>query len=116
MPPFALRPLLAGLALLLPFTERFLGRFLPLTSIAMILACYFFQLFINSLAVYLRAHKKEPVMVFSLVTAVYTLLTTVLSGAILPVEYFFSGFLSSYVFGLAWIMHIFKARRREWHR
>lgn len=88
--------------------ERFIGNL----SMSILAAGWFFQISINTLAVYLRAHKEEPLAMPSFVSAVYIVLTTFLCAKFLPPEYFFLGFLSSYLWGLPWILTIFYRRRK----
>lgn len=45
-------------------------RFLSLTTVAVFLASFVLQAFVSSLAVYMRAHKVEPMMIPSLVCAI----------------------------------------------
>ncbi|MDA8388208.1 MAG: hypothetical protein M0Z58_06075 [Nitrospiraceae bacterium] len=91
------------------FTKRFVGA----TSMTLLGAGWFLQNIIHSLAVYLRAHKEEPLAVPSFVSAVYVFPATLLCARFLPLRYFFLGFLSSYLWGLPWIANIFRGKRRS---
>jgi hypothetical protein len=71
------------------------------------------QVLVNSLAIYLRAHKKEPMMTLSAVSAVYVFGTTYLCAKYLSEEWLFLGMLSSYVWGIPIIMNMIKKQRRE---
>lgn len=92
-----------------------ISRFLPVQSILMLLLCYLCQLLINSWATYLRAHKKEPYMIPSLILAAWVGLSTVLIGNFFPPEYFFIGFLSSYVWWLPLAYFIYKRCQLKWY-
>ena len=94
---------------------KIISRFLPVQSVLMLLTCYFLQLIINSLATYLRAHKKEPYMVPSIIVAVWVALSTAYSGHSLSTEYFFVGFLSSYLWWLPLSFIIYKQSQRKWY-
>ena len=48
----------------------FFQRLLSLSGLVILFLCWIFQLLINGLAVYLRAHKKEPLMMISFVSAI----------------------------------------------
>lgn len=91
--------------------DRFLGIF-PMT---ILLISWFCQIIISGLAIYLRAHKKEPLVLPSIVSAIYIAVSTYLISRYLPSDFLFMGFLTSYIFGLPWCFHIFITKRREWH-
>lgn len=95
----------------LAIAERFLSP-LPMLLLA---GGWGFQLVVNGLAIYLRAHKEEPLVVPSIITAIYVIITTYLSAKYLSPDYFFLGFFSSYLWGLPWIISIFNAKREKGH-
>lgn len=92
-----------------PFDERLVKPF----SLMIISLGWFFQVIINSLAVYMRAHKEEPLMFLSFVMALYISFTSLLIAIYLPFDYFFVGFLSSYVWGIPLVIKIFKRYKKE---
>jgi O-antigen/teichoic acid export membrane protein len=94
---------------------KIISRFLPIQALVMVLVCYFFQLIVNSWATYLRAHKKEPYMIPSLILAVWIALATAFVGHIFPPQYFFIGFLSSYVWWLPVAYIIYKRCQIKWY-
>jgi len=94
---------------------KVISRFLPVKSVLMLLVCYFFQLIINSWATYLRAHKREPYMIPSLVLAVWIALATTYIGYNFKPEYFFLGFLLSYIWWLPVAYIIYKRCQRNWY-
>ncbi len=75
---------------------------------------WFLQIVVNSLAVYLRSHKREPLAVPSFVSAVYIVITTILCAYYLPPHYFFLGYISSYIWGMPWILFIFFKNKKVW--
>lgn len=75
----------------------------------------FLQLIITSLAIYLRAHKEEPLVVPSVFIGIYTLISTIVCAEFLPAMYLFFGFISSYIWILPWCISIFKRKRELWH-
>ena len=93
---------------ILPFATRLVSPF----SLGIIALGWLLQIIINAYAIYMRAHKEEPLMIPSFVIGVYISITTVLIAIYFPFEYFFLGFLSSYVWGLPWIMVIFKRYKK----
>ncbi|AEE16251.1 hypothetical protein [Treponema brennaborense] len=95
---------------------KIISRFLPATSIIVLYLCYFIQLIVNSLAIYLRGHKQEPYMVMSIISAVWIACTTFIIGKFLPVEMFFCGFLSMQIIGLPISYLIYKKHKNKWHK
>ncbi len=91
-------------------------RFLNPVSMLILASGWCLQLIVNGLAIYLRAHKEEPLVVPSIVSAAYVIITTYFAARYLPPEYFFLGFLSSYLWGLPWIISIFNKKRLNGHR
>ena len=87
-----------------PFDERLVSPF----SLMIISMGWLLQIIINSLAVYMRAHKEEPLVIPSFVSGVYISLATLLISVYLPFEYFFLGFLSSFVWLMPWVIIIFR--------
>lgn len=94
---------------------KIIDRFLPWQAVLMLFVCYLFQLIINSWVTYLRAHKKEPYMIPSLILAVWIVLTTSYIGHNLAPDYFFVGFLSSYIWWLPVAYIIYKQCQRKWY-
>ncbi|MNG33790.1 hypothetical protein D3C84_1201170 [compost metagenome] len=70
------------------------------------------QLIISALAVYMRAHKREPLVTVSFVNGVYVGGATLLASVYLPFNYFFAGFLSAYLLVVPWVVVIFKRNKR----
>lgn len=95
--------------------NKILARFLPLESLIVIMLCYFFQVIINAVAIYLRAHKCEPLLVYSIITGIFVSVSTIILGKYFNVNYFFFGFLSCFAFGIPWVLRIFFQAKRRWH-
>jgi hypothetical protein len=110
---------LSALLLLLPgrfvFVDRIVERFLPVIPFVFLGTGWFLQVIVNGLAVYLRSHKQEPLMVMSLLSGIYIVATTVFVSKFLPADYFFAGFLTSYLWGLPAVIAIFVSKRKKWH-
>lgn len=87
-----------------PFDERLVSPF----SLMIISTGWLLQIIVSGYAVYMRAHKEEPLVVPSFLSGIYISLVTLLIAIYLPFEYFFLGFLSSFVWGMPWVMVIFK--------
>jgi hypothetical protein len=90
-------------------------RFVSPLSMLFLAGGWWLQVVVNGLAIYLRAHKEEPLVVPSVATALYIVAATYLSARYLAADYFFLGFFSSYVWGLPWVIWIFNKKRRDGH-
>jgi O-antigen/teichoic acid export membrane protein len=106
------------LALVIASEARFewTSRIAPIFDSAVLAAVAVSNVVISSLAVYLRAHKREPLMLYSVSSA------AVIPGALwigaakagitgLVLAYA----LTSAVFGTLWVASVFASKRREWH-
>ena len=94
---------------------KIIGRFLPVIPISILYICYFIQLFVNALALYLRGHKQEPYMVLSIISATWIACTTFIIGKLLPADFFFCGFLSMQILGSPIAYWIFRRCKNIWH-
>ena len=90
-------------------------RFLPVIPMGILYICYFIQLFVNALALYLRGHKQEPYMVLSIVSAAWIACSTFIIGKWLPADFFFCGFLSMQILGSPIAYWIFRRCKNIWH-
>jgi O-antigen/teichoic acid export membrane protein len=97
---------------------RVISRFLPGIPLILLLICYFIQLLINSWALYLRGHKQEPYVIPSILSAVWIVITTFLLGKYLSsinFNWFFIGFLSSYIWLTPVAYVIYRKCKVLWH-
>jgi len=94
-------------------TISILRRFMSIKGMFLLAFGWFFQLIVNSMAIYLRSHKEEPLVIPSLVSAIYIIISTYIISRHLSFDYMFLGFLTSYLFGLPWIMKLFRDKRKE---
>ena len=102
-----------GLYLLLKDSFHFFDRVLGLKSMGLLGLCWLMQTYINGLAVYLRSHKKEPMMPVSLFSAFYVAITTYLCASFLPEDYLFLGFFSSYLYGVPVTYYLYRQQKQE---
>jgi hypothetical protein len=107
---------LIGLAIARETLPRFAMRVLPEPVFAVLLATTLLNHIVFSEAIYLRAHKKEPFLILSVVVGILTASSTLITarpwGATgVTVGYFFT----SGVVGLSFGSFIFLKKRREWH-
>lgn len=109
----------ATLGVLAVATKQFplLGsRMLPMPVLALLMAAMFLNHILYCEALYLRAHKREPLLVLSVLAAILTAASTVLTARIwgavgVTLGYFFCGA----VFQVAGATVIFINCRRKWH-
>ena len=90
----------------------FFNRVLPPLAMAMLYVSWVFQAWVNSVACYLRAHKKEPMMVISMISGLWVLVITYLCARFLPPDYLFLGFLSQY-WSVIVVYRLFKKQQLE---
>lgn len=90
-------------------------RFLPNFSLIMMTFSMFFNHISSSLATYLRSHKKEPLLLQSIIVAILCTLSTFGLGNTFGVQGITTGFSIISLFALFWIMYIFLKKKKEWH-
>jgi hypothetical protein len=91
-----------------------IDRFSDPLSMLLLAIIWFLQVIINGLATYLRAHKQEPLVLPSVLSAIYVTLTTVVCAKYFAPQYFFLGWLSCCVWGVPWVLCIFRTKKRVW--
>lgn len=94
----------------IPVGDRLVG----LQSLMFLALGWFFQLLINALAIYMRAHKEEPLMLVSVLNGAFVAGATILIATYLPFEYYFSGFLLAYIWILPWVFMLFRKHKKGW--
>lgn len=90
-------------------------RFLGIIPMTILLASWLIQTIVNALAVYLRAHKQEPLVWISLASALIISVSTLIVSKVMEVEYLFLGFLITQIIMFPFIFNIFQIKRRIWH-
>lgn len=90
----------------------FFQRVLDPFNMGMLYISWILQTWVNSIAAYLRAHKKEPLMFLSAIGGAWVGITTLLCAKYLPEEYMFLGFLSQYI-TIPFIVRIYKHQKDE---
>jgi len=102
---------------LLHLSDLELGRrFLPMLPVTLFLIHRVFNVMISGMAVYLRAHKKEPMMIPSLVGAALAGTSTWLLGASYGPTGAAAGFLAiGIIWGIPSAYYVFSTNRKRWH-
>ena len=107
---------LAVMAFIAQHFPRFASRMLPLPTLALLMFAIFLNHLLYCEALYLRAHKREPFLILSILMATLTGACTVLTGRLwgatgVTIGYFICGG----VFYLAGGTYIFMKCRSLWH-
>lgn len=92
---------------------EFFNRLISLKSMLILAFCWFVQLIANSLAVYLRAHKKEPLVMISFFSAFFIATTTYMCARYLDENWLFFGYFLNQMIGILFIINIFNKQRRK---
>lgn len=93
------------------------NRFLPLLPLVLLSLTTFVNQFVAALATYLRCHKKEPLLIFSVVMGILTASSTLIFGKFYGLMGIVVGYTVLTVFlSLIWALYIFKKKQTEWHR
>ena len=107
---------------ILRVTEFHLGktilamRFLDYAPMVLMMVPLLANQFVNSWAVYLRCHKREPFLMLSIVMGVSCCLSTIILGKACGLYGMTIGYcLLTIGIALPWGYHIFKTKKREWH-
>lgn len=90
-------------------------RFLPVVPLMLMAWAAFTNFLMNGWAVYLRCHKKEPIMWNSVTMGILCCTSTVLFGKLFGLYGICIGFAILRTFSMIWIYLIFKTKKREWH-
>lgn len=87
-------------------------RILSPNGMMILFLCWLGQLVIGNWATYLRAHKKEPLVVYSIISSVYVFIVTLVCTQVFPADYMFLGFLSVMVWGIPYIWRIYDRQKK----
>lgn len=102
------------------FEIKFLGmdigsRFLPLLPLTLMAWSVFTMLPISCWSTYLRCHKKEPLLLNSIVVGILCCLSTLIIGNLYGLMGMTISFALLRFISLTWIYSIFKHKKQEWH-
>lgn len=105
-----------GVLVLRLYDFEFSERFLPLVPLFLLSLVTISNQFVFSWATYLRCHKKEPFLVYSVVIGILTTLSTFMLGRLHGLYGISIGyFIISVPIGLFWGYLIFVNKRKGWH-
>lgn len=70
------------------------------------------QVIINAMAIYLRAHKKEPLVTISCINAIIVVVGTFICGKFLKPEFVFIGFFIGSLIQCSAVYHVFRTYKK----
>ena len=92
------------------------NRFLPLFPIILLSIATFVNQFVSAFGTYLRCHKQEPFLAYSIVMAILTTLSTLILGKFFGVFGIALGYcVLTVTLGLFWVRFIFIKKKKLWH-
>lgn len=91
------------------------NRFLPIIPLSLMAWSSWTMVPISPWATYLRCHKKEPLLINSVVMGILCCLSTVTLGYKYGLYGITIGFAALRIISLSWIYHTYKTKKREWH-
>jgi O-antigen/teichoic acid export membrane protein len=95
--------------------NSFGNRFLDYGPLLLMMVPVLLNHISGSWAVYLRCHKKEPFLIFSIVTGILTMLSTVFLGTNFGIQGLTIGYFFIMLFTFPWAYQIFKTKKKDWH-
>lgn len=99
-----------------PFGIEIGNRFLSIVPLTLMAWAIFTMFPINGWATYLRCHKKEPLLLNSVVVAILCCLSTLILGNQYGLMGMTIGFALLRFVSLTWIYIIYKIKKYEWHQ
>ncbi len=107
---------------MLPYLDLNIGesnfgdRFLPFIPTCFIAIPVLFNHIVFSWATYLRCHKKEPMLLQSVVMGFLCSISTIFFGHYFGVLGITSGYLFLNIIGFFWAQFIFSEKKKKWHK
>ncbi len=90
-------------------------RFLPIIPLCLMAWSFWTMVPILPWATYLRCHKKEPLMLNSVVVGILCCVSTLSLGRLFGLYGMTIGFASLRIISLTWIYCIYRRKKKEWH-
>lgn len=90
-------------------------RFIPIIPLCLMAWSVFSMFPVNCWATYLRCHKKEPLLLNSVVMGVLCCVSTVLLGNAYGLYGMCTGYALLRIISLVWIYSVYRTKRIEWH-
>lgn len=90
-------------------------RFLPIIPLCLMAWSVFTMFPVNCWATYLRCHKKEPLMLNSVVMGILCCSSTLVLGGFYGLYGMCLGYAALRIVSVVWIHSVYRTKRREWH-
>lgn len=90
-------------------------RFIDCEALIFLMVPIFIQLFVNSWATYLRCHKKEPMLIISIVSGVFCMLSTLFLGKYYGLYGIVIGYCIVITVLCPWSYMVFNKCKKTWH-
>lgn len=90
-------------------------RFLPIIPMCLMAWSVFTMFPVNCWATYLRCHKKEPLMLNSVVMGILCCTSTLVLGGFYGLYGMCIGYAVLRIVSLIWIHSVYRTKRKEWH-
>lgn len=91
-------------------------RFIPIIPLCLMAWAVFTMFPINCWAIYLRSHKKEPLMVNSVVMGLLCCVSTITFGRLYGLYGIVISFALLRLVSLYWIHYVYRRKKVEWHK
>lgn len=95
--------------------KKFGDKFLPYLPLFFMMISFFMNHIMGSWAVYLRSHKKEPLLLHSIIYGILSSLSTVILGNYLGVMGITMGYFVIATGVTIWAYYIFITKKKQWH-
>jgi O-antigen/teichoic acid export membrane protein len=95
--------------------RQLVDRFLPILPMFFMMIPIFLNHIVGSWATYMRCHKKEPMLINSIVMALLCTISTVVFGNLFGIIGMTSGYMILAIFSFIWTHNIFISKKKEWH-
>lgn len=97
------------------FMSKFGERFLPIIPLVLMSWACWTMLPINCWATYLRCHKKEPLLLNSVVMGILCCISTLMFGSLYGLLGIVIGYAFLRIVSLIWIYKVYLIKKKEWH-
>lgn len=95
--------------------KKFGDKFLPYLPLVFMMISFFMNHIMGALAVYLRSHKKEPMLLHSIIYGALSCLSTLILGNYFGVIGITTGYCVIATGLTVWACHIFITKKKQWH-
>lgn len=95
--------------------KKFGDKFLPYIPLSFMMISFFMNHIMGAWAVYLRSHKKEPMLLHSIVYGVLSSLSTLICGHLYGVLGITTGYFIIASGVTLWAYYIFITKKKQWH-